>query len=81
MAKNIRQGCKTPASPPRAANTKASSAAQDDTPVIALDLPRGDVSADDACRFSQCEDKLGFVPNVLAAYAFDDAKLGLRRDR
>jgi uncharacterized peroxidase-related enzyme len=25
--------------------------------------------------FAKCEEKLGFVPNVLRAYAFDNAKL------
>ena len=28
-----------------------------------------------AAYFSKCEEKLGFVPNVLRAYAFDMAKL------
>ncbi len=26
--------------------------------------------------FDKCQDKLGFIPNVLRAYAFDNAKLG-----
>jgi uncharacterized peroxidase-related enzyme len=30
---------------------------------------------DNAAYFAKCEEKLGFVPNVLAAYAFDNAKL------
>jgi uncharacterized peroxidase-related enzyme len=30
---------------------------------------------DNADYFAKCEEKLGFVPNVLAAYAFDNAKL------
>ena len=28
-----------------------------------------------AAYFKKCQDKLGFVPNVLLAYAFDMAKL------
>ena len=28
-----------------------------------------------AAYFAKCEEKLGFVPNVLKAYAFDNAKL------
>jgi uncharacterized peroxidase-related enzyme len=30
---------------------------------------------DNAAYLAKCEEKLGFVPNVLAAYAFDNAKL------
>jgi uncharacterized peroxidase-related enzyme len=46
----------------------------------ALDLGRpGDrktrLDPDNAAYFAKCEEKLGFVPNVLAAYAFDNAKL------
>jgi uncharacterized peroxidase-related enzyme len=47
----------------------------DDLPVIALDL--GSASLSDSMRayFQKCQDKLGFIPNVLVAYAFDSAKL------
>ncbi|MGN6460662.1 MAG: peroxidase-related enzyme [Pseudolabrys sp.] len=47
----------------------------DDAPVIALDLPRGTLSPAMLAYFRKCEEKLGFVPNVLIAYAFDNAKL------
>jgi uncharacterized peroxidase-related enzyme len=47
----------------------------DDRPVIALDLPPAKLSPAMAAYFKKCEEKLGFVPNVLAAYAFDNAKL------
>src|SRR3954454_24736486 len=47
----------------------------DDDPVIALTLPAGDLSPAMAAYFNKCEEKLGFVPNVLKAYAFDNAKL------
>ncbi|MBS0247167.1 MAG: peroxidase-related enzyme [Proteobacteria bacterium] len=50
-------------------------AAADDTPVIALDLPQGELSPAMTAYFQKCQDKLGFIPNVLAAYAFDNAKL------
>jgi uncharacterized peroxidase-related enzyme len=50
-------------------------AAPDDQPVIALNLPRGKLSPAMLAYFKKCQDKLGFVPNVLAAYAFDNAKL------
>lgn len=50
-------------------------AAGDDVAVTALDLPPAPLAADMAAYFRKCEDKLGFVPNVLKAYAFDAAKL------
>lgn len=43
--------------------------------VTALDLPPGQLSAPMQAAFDKCQDKLGFVPNVLTAYAHDDAKL------
>jgi uncharacterized peroxidase-related enzyme len=55
---------------PRASATKG-----DDTAVSALDLPPEPLSPDMAAYFKKCEEKLGFVPNVLKAYAFDNAKL------
>ncbi len=47
----------------------------DDMPIIALDLPKGTLSPAMTAYFQKCQDKLGFIPNVLAAYAFDNAKL------
>ena len=44
-------------------------------PVIALNLPPAKLSPAMAAYFKKCQDKLGFVPNVLLAYAFDMAKL------
>lgn len=44
-------------------------------PAMALDLPRGPLSADMQAYFDKCDAKIGFVPNVLAAHAFDNAKL------
>ena len=42
----------------------------------ALDLgPRAQLSPGLEAYFAKCMEKLGFVPNVLAAYAFDGAKL------
>lgn len=46
--------------------------------VMALDLPDIDpatMPADLAAYFDKCETKLGFVPNVLVAHAFDPVKL------
>jgi uncharacterized peroxidase-related enzyme len=51
------------------------SAKPDDAPIIALDLPPAPLSDAMAPYFAKCEEKLGFVPNVLAAYAFDMPKL------
>jgi uncharacterized peroxidase-related enzyme len=50
-------------------------AASDDTTITALDLKAAPLSASMQAYFEKCEEKLGFVPNVLKAYAFDMAKL------
>ena len=42
---------------------------------VALDLAAAPLDADSKAYFAKCEEKLGFVPNVLKAYAFDLAKL------
>ncbi len=41
----------------------------------ALDLPMADLPAETQKYFDICQDKLGLVPNVLKAYAFDIDKL------
>jgi uncharacterized peroxidase-related enzyme len=43
--------------------------------VMALDLPQGELSPPMRAYFAKCDEKIGFVPNVLRAYAFDNAKL------
>lgn len=43
--------------------------------ILAIDLPQGELSAETAAYFAKCEEKLGLVPNVLRAYAFDEKKL------
>jgi uncharacterized peroxidase-related enzyme len=48
---------------------------RDDTPAIALDLGPANLSDSMRAYFQKCQDKLGFIPNVLVAYAFDSAKL------
>jgi uncharacterized peroxidase-related enzyme len=58
-----------------AAPSKTAPAAPDDLPIVALHLPATKLSPAMAAYFKKCQDKLGFVPNVLAAYAFDNAKL------
>jgi uncharacterized peroxidase-related enzyme len=48
---------------------------QRDDRAMALDLPRAELSPEMEAYFAKCDEKIGFVPNVLAAYAHDDAKL------
>jgi uncharacterized peroxidase-related enzyme len=62
---------------PAAAAAPAPNASRlpDDAPVIALDLPPAPPSEAMAAYFAKCDEKLGFVPNVLQAYGFDMAKL------
>jgi uncharacterized peroxidase-related enzyme len=55
--------------------TKPGSAVADDVPVIGLNLEAAKLSPAMAAYFKKCQDKLGFVPNVLFAYAFDMVKL------
>lgn len=43
--------------------------------ISALDLASGELSGPTKAYFAKCEEKLGLVPNVLRAYAFDDRKL------
>jgi len=52
-----------------------SAADGDDTVVTALELPAAELTPAMRAYFDKCTEKLGFVPNVLAAYAFDMAKL------
>lgn len=57
------------------ARPAASVAARDDIDIIALDLPPGELSDAMKAYFAKCDEKLGFVPNVLKAYGFDNSKL------
>ena len=54
---------------------RMSAVAHDDTEIIALELPPGKLSAEMQAYFNKCQEKLGFVPNVLKAYTFDMSKL------
>jgi len=51
------------------------SAARDDKDITALDLKPAKLTPAMVEYFKLCEEKLGFVPNVLKAFAFDMAKL------
>jgi uncharacterized peroxidase-related enzyme len=48
---------------------------EDDVRITALALKPGKLSPEMDAYFQKCEEKLGFVPNVLKAFAFDNAKL------
>ena len=48
---------------------------EDDVKITALALPSGVLSPEMEAYFKKCDEKLGFVPNVLKAFSFDDAKL------
>jgi uncharacterized peroxidase-related enzyme len=71
MAKHRRKApSKNPGVKPRLRATEG-----DDTAITALDLRAEKLSPEMAAYFAKCEEKLGFVPNVLKAYAFDMGKL------
>jgi uncharacterized peroxidase-related enzyme len=59
----------------RAVKARPSAAAKDDIEITALSLPPAPLSAEMEAYFAKCTEKLGFVPNVLKAYAFDMSKL------
>src|SRR5215467_3903281 len=68
----------------RKANNKAGRSAQqqrrpavadDERNITALKLKPEELTPEMAAYFAKCEEKLGFVPNVLKAYGFDTAKL------
>ena len=67
---NIKAKPPNPAIPPAERQT-----AKDDSEITALSLQRGKLSPAMEAYFAKCQEKLGFVPNVLEAYAFDNAKL------
>jgi len=52
-----------------------SSASDDDTVFLALSLPEPVLNESMQTYFDKCMEKLGFIPNVLKAYAFDMKKL------
>ena len=49
--------------------------AEDDFKYLALKLRPGNLSPEMEAYFKKCDERLGFVPNVLKAFAFDNAKL------
>jgi len=59
----------------RAQTRRPSATKGDDTDITALKLAPAPLSPEMAAYFAKCGEKLGFVPNVLQAYAFDPFKL------
>lgn len=57
------------------AKSNAKPGAEDDVTITALELAPGQLSPEMDAYFKKCDEKLGFVPNVLKAFAFDNAKL------
>lgn len=62
-------------SSPPAKKPRPGATAGDDTAITALALDAAELTPQMAAYFAKCEEKLGFVPNVLKAYAFDMPKL------
>ena len=58
-----------------ASGTTAKSARDDDTIITALELADAEMTPAMQAHFDKCTEKLGFIPNVLKAYAFDMVKL------
>jgi uncharacterized peroxidase-related enzyme len=54
---------------------KSKKSPSDGSAVTALDLQDTELTPAMAAYFAKCQDKIGFVPNVLKAYAHDMAKL------
>ena len=73
--KNAKQIKAKPQNAAAAKATPAKMTASDDTHITALALPQGKLSPAMDAYFAKCTENLGFIPNVLQAYAFDNAKL------
>jgi uncharacterized peroxidase-related enzyme len=72
----VRNGGQATRQPPKPAQMpQRNSAADEDVTITALGLKPAAPSPAMAAYFDKCDEKLGFVPNVLKAYAFDMAKL------
>lgn len=74
MAKNRSKPANRQGGAP-ASKPQARIVATDDTEITALTLDAGQLSPAMKAYFAKCQERLGFVPNVLAAYAFDTVKL------
>jgi uncharacterized peroxidase-related enzyme len=76
-AENADNSAKTGASKPDAGAPKEATGAarDDDTVITALHLRNAEMTPAMQAYFDKCTEKLGFIPNVLKAYAFDMPKL------
>lgn len=70
-----RGGSQSPGKGTHSPASAANAAAGDDTEITALSIPAAELSPPMQAYFAKCEEKLGFVPNVLKAYGFNSAKL------
>jgi uncharacterized peroxidase-related enzyme len=64
--------------PPKAVSSRSAlpaSVTDDDIAFVALSLPQPALNESMQAYFDKCMEKLGFIPNVLKAYAFDMGKL------
>jgi uncharacterized peroxidase-related enzyme len=79
MRKPTRNVAKRRPDPVKRAGRKSRAAAKegtgDDRRITALNLKAAPLSPEMAAFFKLCEQKIGFVPNVMKAFAFDMAKL------
>jgi uncharacterized peroxidase-related enzyme len=78
ISKNVRENKQKAEIQPRrpvAGDVAASATDGDDAVFVALSLPKVGLNESMGAYFAKCQDKLGFVPNVLKAYAFDMTKL------
>jgi uncharacterized peroxidase-related enzyme len=66
---------RSPAIPAAKPAKPSAPGAEDDVKITALMLPQGTLSPEMEGYFGKCDEKLGFVPNVLKAFAFDNGKL------
>lgn len=73
--KAARAAEKTGQRSPALAAAAKSAADGDDSRPVALELGETRLNENMQAYFAKCEEKLGFVPNVLQAYAFDMPKL------
>ncbi len=82
--KSVAPGHKAKASAPRAAKAAAPNAKpvgempirQDEAGhFLSIHLPQAELTPEIAAYFEKCREKIGYVPNVLLAYAHDMAKL------
>jgi uncharacterized peroxidase-related enzyme len=69
------EGSKDGRPPREVSGTAAGAAHGDDTVVTALHLRDAEMTPAMQAYFDKCTEKLGFIPNVLKAYAFDMPKL------